>query len=160
MALPYEEKLFKKHVLLYVAIQVVLWIKVSAFYFLYGQGILLRLIEPFYTFAPILSPQVFASNLLVFDWLFHQLIHLSLGIMIFLFARRIKTISFAQLFPIVLFADVLHNVGYWFTNSFNSFNSLALDFVDDFVLMVLFICLFYFLSKQYKWFSELLPRGV
>lgn len=154
---PYNEKLFKKHVLFYVAIQIVLWVKLAVFYFLYGQGILLRLIEPTYTFAPLLMPQVFTSNLLVLDWLFHQLIHLSLGVMVFLFARRVKALSLGQLFSIVLAADVLHNFGYWLTNSFSSSLEMYLDFVDDFVLMALFIYLFHFLCKRYKWFGKLLP---
>ena len=125
MHFPYDAKLFKKHALFYIAIQVVLWLKVALFYYLYGQGILLRLIEPTYTLAPLLAPQVFTSNLLVFDWLFHQAVHLALAVSIFLFARRVKKINLTELVPLVLIADVLHNVGYWFTNSFTSFNGLA-----------------------------------
>ncbi|MDP3742124.1 MAG: hypothetical protein Q8R15_02300 [Candidatus Micrarchaeota archaeon] len=157
MHFPYDKALFKKHVWFYVAIQVVLWAKVTLFYFLYGQGILLRLIEPAYTLAPLLMPQVFTSGLLILDWLFHNLVHLALGVSIFLFARRVKKINLTELLLMILVADVLHNVGYWFTNSFTSLLSMGLDFVDDFVLMMLFFYLCYFLSKRYKWFNKLLP---
>lgn len=158
MRFPYDAKLFTKHVSFYIAIQIVLWVKLAIFYFLFGQGILLRLLEPQYTFAPFLAPQVFTSNLLVLDWFFHTTVHVALGVMFYLFARRMgKSIKLTELVPLVLAADALHNVGYWFTNSFTSFNGLALDFVDDFVLMTLFIYLFYFLSKRYKWFRNLLP---
>lgn len=159
MRFPYEDKLFKKHALVYITIQVVLWLKVALFYYLYGQGILLRLIEPTYTFAPLLMPEVFTSNLLIIDWLFHQLIHLSLGVMVFLFARRVKALNLGQLFSIVLVADVLHNFGYWLTNSFTSTTSLVLDFVDDFALFVIFYYLFRFLCAKYKWFGKLLPKS-
>lgn len=157
MRFPYDEKLFKKHALFYVAVQVVLWLKVALFYYLYGQGILLRLIEPSYTLAPLLMPQVFTSNLLIADWLFHTAVHIALGVMFYLFARRAKSIKLVELVPLVLIADALHNVGYWFTNSFSSSLGMALDFVDDFVLMTLFIYLFAFLSRRYKWFGKLLP---
>ncbi len=132
---------------MYLAIHLVLWTKVLLFYQLYGQGILLRLLDPQYTLAPLLSPYVFTSNLLIFDWLFHQAIHVSIAVVIFLFARRFSP-SLVKLVPIILIADVLHNVGYWFTNAFATFDLLAFDFIDDFIFMLLFYYLCKFFFKQ------------
>ncbi len=158
MKSPHKENSFKKHALLYIGIQVVLWAKVALFFYLYGKGVLLQVIEPFYTFAPILMPGIFASPLLVADWAFHQLIHLSLAVMIFLFARRAPAPKIVQVIPIVLVADILHNVGYWFTNTFATTLDLVVDFGEDFFLFIVFYYLFAYAHKRYKWFGKLLPE--
>ncbi len=146
MKAPYSEKLFKKHVFLYIAVQVVLWIKVLLFYNFFGQGILMRLSEPFYTLAPFLSPEVFTSNLLVFDYLFHQTVHVAIWVLIAIFAAKAVKLKFKHLLALTLIANVLHNVGYWITNSFTDFDALLLDFVQDGVLLILF---FYALQILY-----------
>ncbi len=125
---PYNSALFKRHVLFYLLIQVVIWIKVAIFYSLYGHGIV------FGTFAPpnLEFLTVFPFN---FDWIFHQTMHLLIFFALFLFARRVKEPDNFQLTIFFAIAIFLHNVSYWLTAVFSNLSSLVIDAASDFALL-------------------------
>jgi len=133
---PYEARLFYKHAVFYTVIQIVIWIKVAIFYSLYGHGYFVA--GPF---APFIAPQLLTAPFLLFDYVFHQIMHLLIFLALLLFARRIEKPNNLQLAVFFAVAVFLHNVGYWLTNVFDTLPALfadaALDFAALFVLFYL-----------------------
>ncbi len=133
---PYSPRLFYNHAAFYALIQVIIWIKVAIFFSLYGHGYFVA-----GTFAPFIAPQLFTVPHLLFDYIFHQVMHLLIFVALLLFARRIKQPNNLQLAVFFAVAVFLHNVGYWFTNVFDTLPALladaALDFAALFILFYL-----------------------
>ena len=135
LSAPYDKRLFSKHVLFYILIQVVIWIKVAIFYSLYGHGIVLG------SFAPFSNPSLLAVFPFNFDWAFHQIMHLLIFFALFLFARQVKKPDNLQLAAFFAVAVVLHNVGYWLTAVFSGLSPLIFDALGDFGLLFIFFYL-------------------
>lgn len=133
---PYSPRLFYKHAAFYTVIQVIIWIKVAIFFSLYGHGYFVA--GPF---APFIAPQLLAVPHLFFDYMFHQTMHVLIFVALLLFARRIEKPNNLQLAVFFSVAVFLHNVGYWFTNVFDTLPALladaALDFAALFILFYL-----------------------
>lgn len=150
---PYDLKLFRSHALFYVALQVIIWIKVFFFYSLYGHGYFVPSV-----FVPFIAPHLLAAPHLLFDYVFHQVLHFLILIALFLFARRIANPNVLQLIFFFAVAVFLHNVGYWFTNSYDSFGEIVVDAALDFALLFI---LFYAVrvAKRFSFLSFLFNAG-
>jgi hypothetical protein len=90
----------------------------------------------------------FSQSVLFVDRAFHEVMHVLILVSVFSFAQALKEFNFLKLFPVMVVAVVLHNVGYWFTRHFPSMELLVLDFFTDLFLLYFFTFLFYFLARK------------
>ena len=136
-----HKELFLRDWLWYVGVNAVLFFKVVLFFFVFGHGISYYG-QPIYLDVPFASVPVFGSLVNILDYFFHQLMHLSIAVWVFLVAkhaRRIDLVSYALLFAL---ASFLHNVGYWLTASHPSWAYSVMDYFIDYFSLWFFLVLF------------------
>jgi len=128
----------------YLLVQIVIWIKAALFFQWFGAGQ-----------VSLSNQHLFPSQALLPDWVFHEAMHVLIAVAAFSFGRKLDKINYMKLFLIVLIAVVLHNIGYWLTNVFNTFYGLILDFAMDTIVLFAFIIASNYLAKKYSFFRNL-----
>lgn len=125
----------------YVALQVVIWIKCTAFFLLYGAGR-----------VSYFSSYLFPPDAIAFNLFFHEAMHVAIGILALLFGKNLQRIEWAKLAAVIFTAVFIHNLAYWFTNSHISVAYSAYDFASDFVLLFAAVLAGYALKKIWRRF--------
>lgn len=140
----YAHALFRRHWYFYVAIQFLIFIKVLAFYPVFGHGIS-YFGQPLAWDIPFAALPVFGNWIHVLDYFFHQAMHLSIALWVFLVAKHVKRIDIFSYALLFVLAAVLHNAGYWITAAHPNWNYSVLDFFIDYVSLWFFLAFFRFL---------------
>ncbi len=141
----------------YLAVQAAIWVKVAAFFFLFGKGT-----TPAYNMFFLSKPEgfpawlqiVFSSPLYLFDGVFHQVAHALIAACVFALARDAKNANPLNLLPLFLLASLAHNIGYWLTGVFPSASYAFIDYLND----VLFLYAFFYAFKIGLWLLPQLRR--
>ncbi len=145
--------IFSRNFAWYVSIQVVIWIKVFITFLFFGHGIA-YMAQPVLIHLPFTYVPVFQNTFQVWEWLFHQLMHVGIALWAFLLAKHVQKIKFFEMATLFLVAVVLHNVGYWLTFSHPSLAYSARDFLVDYVTLggffLAFVTLIYFVPRLRK----------
>jgi hypothetical protein len=133
--------LFLRDWMFYVTIQALIFVKVVAFFSLFGHGVSYYGL-PLVLDVPFAAVPLFGNLFHVWEFFFHQIMHVLILFWTLLLAKHIVKVNWATLGKLFFVAVVLHNVGYWFTASHPSLLFSAKDFVTDFVALALFFALF------------------
>lgn len=133
--------LFLRDWMFYVTVQAVIFIKVVAFYTMFGHGIS-YFGQPLMLNVPFMAVPVFGNLYHVWEYFFHQLMHIFILFWTLLLAKHIVKVDWLALGKLFFIAVVLHNIGYWFTFSHPSLIFSLRDFATDFVALFLFFALF------------------
>jgi len=136
-----SEKLFLKDWMFYVTIQSLIWVKVLVFFFLFGHGVS-YVGQPLVLAVPFAAVPVFANLYQVWEFFFHQLMHIFILFWVLLLAKHVVKVNWLELGKLFLVAVVLHNVGYWLTASHPTFVFTLQDFATDLVALFLFFAMF------------------
>ena len=112
----------------YVLLQAIIWVKCAWFFALFGHGR-----------AALFNLAAFSQEALVFNFWFHEAMHVGIGILALLFGKNLKRLEWVKLVAIIFVAVALHNVGYWLTKSHHSVGYSAFDFASDSVLLFAFV---------------------
>jgi hypothetical protein len=150
----FEAGQFWKDYRFYSVIQVLIWIKVTLFFFFFGRGISFAG-QPILINAIVTVIPQFGNMLHVGDFIFHQLMHLLIAGWVFLLAKHVKRVNPLELSALFLVADVMHNVGYWLTFSHPSSLYSVMDFISDFFTLWVFFGLFYGLLSRWPWLRSI-----
>ena len=127
----------------YVLLQLVIWAKSAMFFFYFGHGKVLRF-----------SVSAFPQNILLIDSIFHTSVHVLIGMMALAFGANIEKLKAKELVVAVFAAVLLHNIGYWFTNSHPGIYYSVYDFaVDSTILLAAIIAGFY--GRKFIQYSKL-----
>lgn len=132
-----------KVALVYVALQVAIWIKCAAFFALYGAGRVAN-------FNVYLFPPAAVS----FNFFFHEAMHVAILILALLFGKNLKRIEWAKLVAVIIIAVFIHNFVYWFTNSHVSLAYSAYDLASDSVMLLAAVLTGYVLKKLWPRFTK------
>ena len=127
----------------YVVLQVIIWIKCTAFYLLYGAGRVARFNE-----------FLFPADAISFNFFFHEAMHIAIGVLALLFGKNLKKIEWLKLVAVVFGAVVIHNLAYWVTFSHESIAYSAFDFANDSVILLAVILVGYLLGKSWTRFKK------
>ncbi len=137
-----EPKTFLRDWMLYVSVQLLIFIKTVWFIFWFGHGIS-YFGQPVLLNLPFVAVPVFGSPIHVFDYIFHQLMHGLIAFWVFLLAKHVQKIKWKELVALFFVATVLHNVGYWLTRAHPSWAFSFHDFWFDFFALWVFFFIFY-----------------
>ncbi len=125
-----------KVAIVYVALQVIIWIKCAAFYLLYGAG----RVANFNSF-------LFPADAIAFNFFFHEAMHVGIGILALLFGKNLKKIEWIKLIAVIFVAVIIHNLAYWFTWSHASIAYSVFDFASDSLMLLGVVLAGYLLNK-------------
>lgn len=128
------ENTFVRDFAFYLAIQVLIWIKVFFTFLAFGVGIAYSA-QPVLIHLPFVFVPVFQNPFQVWEWLFHQVMHFSIALWVFLLAKHVQKIKFFEMAVLFVVAVVLHNMGYWLTSTHPSLVYSANDFLLDYVAL-------------------------
>ena len=129
----------RKIAAVYIALQVVIWVKSFAFFSLYGFGRVARF-----------NRQFFSQDVILFDFLFHEAMHIGIGLLALWFGKNLKKLELLKLFAIVFIAVFLHNLAYWLTKSHKDILYSATDFASDSLILLAVIVVGYALGKKFS----------
>lgn len=129
--------------IVYVALQVVIWIKCAAFFAIYGAG---RVAD--------FNAYLFPPDAVVFNFFFHEGMHVAIGILALLFGKNLKRIEWIKLVAVIFVAVLVHNLAYWFTNTHISVAYSAYDFSSDSVMLLAAVLAGYALKKAWMRFGK------
>ncbi len=146
MVMGTPSKVFWNDFRFYVLIQLLILVKVVLLFFWLGQGISYRG-QPTFINLPFIAVPAFGSIIHVLDYAFHQLMHVSIALWVFLLAKHMHQFKPFSIFRLFLVASLLHNVGYWITKSHPSWAYSLQDYVTDFVALWAFFGLFWLAMK-------------
>jgi len=142
---------FRKHsrvFLFFVFLHLIILAKVILFYQKFGFG----QITHFNKF-------LFPKELYLINSLFHETMHVLILIAAFVFAKQLlhtyKEINDWKLFLVVVVGAIMHNSGYWFTRSYETFFSIITDFVFDVVTLFAIIITSTYLIKKHSFFRKI-----
>ena len=127
----------------YVVLQVIIWIKCTAFYLLYGAG----RVASFNSF-------LFPTDAIGFNFFFHEAMHIAIGVLALLFGKNLKKIEWFKLVAVVFVAVFIHNIAYWLSFSHESLAYSAFDFTSDSVILLTVILVGYVLGKLWTHFKK------
>ena len=125
-----------KIAIVYVLLQVVIWIKCAGFYLLYGAG----RVASFNSF-------LFPADAIAFNFFFHEAMHVAIGVLALLFGKNLKKIEWLKLVAVIFIAVFIHNLAYWFTWSHESIAYSAFDFASDSAILFVVVLIGYVLNK-------------
>ncbi|MFA4855527.1 MAG: hypothetical protein WC634_03000 [archaeon] len=132
-----------KVAIVYVALQVLIWIKCAAFFVIYGAGRVTNF-----------NAYLFPPDAVFFNWVFHETMHVAILVLALLFGKNLKRVEWLKLVATVFVAVAVHNVAYWFTNSHSSVAYSAVDFASDSVLLFAAVLAGYALKKTWMHFGK------
>jgi len=133
----FDEKL-KKIGLAYIALQVIILAKCAWFFALYGFGR-----------VDSWNAAFFPANTVFLDFVFHEAMHVGIGILALWFGKNLKRIEWIKLVVVVFVAVALHNVGYWFSSSHAGIVYSAVDFAKDSAILLAFVVVGFFLARAW-----------
>jgi hypothetical protein len=139
-------QIFKRDFLLYFSVQTAIFAKVILFYFYFGHG-LSYYGQPLALDVPFIALPVFGNLLHVWDYFFHQTMHVLIALWVFLLARNLQKFLFHELAFLFLVATFMHNVGYWLTASHPSWLYSVQDYIIDYFSLWGFFLLFWLVIK-------------
>ncbi len=149
-----DKRTFTRDWMFYVSIQLIIFIKVLIFFYLFGNGVSYSS-QPLAINIPFAAVPVFGNLFHVWEYLFHQLMHVLIAFWALLMAKHVKKINVKQTIMLFGLATILHNVGYWLTYSHPSLAFSANDFMTDFAALWVFFLVFYFgfklVPQSRKW---------
>lgn len=137
---------FQRDWLYYVAIQMLIFVKVVLFFIFFGHGIS-YFTQPLALNIPFVAMPVFGNLIMVWEFLFHQIMHVLIAFWVLLFVKHMKRFNAWETAKLFFIATILHNVGYWFTATHPSWLFSARDFLTDFAGLWIFFTLFWVLLK-------------
>lgn len=123
----------------YLLLQAVIWIKCWVFFALYGAGRVMAA-----------NSFLFPQDAVVFNYYFHEAMHVAIGILALLFGKNLKKIEWLRLIAIIFGAVAVHNVAYWFTWSHPNILYSVYDFCYDSTLLLVVVLVGYFLGKIFS----------
>ncbi len=133
---------FWKDFRFYVLIQLLIWIKTIIFFFVFGKGLSYQG-QPTLVNIPFIALPFFDGNpIFILDYAFHQSMHLSIALWVFLLAKHMKEFKFFSMAKLFFVAVILHNVSYWLTRSHASLAYSIKDFIQDYIALWMFWLLF------------------
>ncbi len=132
-----------KVAIVYVVLQVIIWIKCTAFYLLYGAG----RVAKFNSF-------LFPADAIAFNLFFHEAMHVAIAILALWFGKNLKKLEWIKLVAVVFVAVFIHNLAYWFTWSHANIAYSAVDFANDSVTLFAVVVVGYALNKIWIWFKQ------
>jgi hypothetical protein len=145
--------IFKRDFAWYLSIQVVIWVKVLFTFFLFGVGIAYSS-QPVLIHLPFVFVPAFGNSFHVWEWVFHQIMHVGIALWVFLLAKHVQKIKWIELASLFLVAVVLHNIGYWLTSTHPSLEFSARDFLLDYFALwgffLFFLAMIHFLPRVRK----------
>lgn len=136
-----SEKLFLKDWMFYVTVQALILVKVLVFFFLFGHGTA-AFGQRFVLNLPLIGVPVFSSPIIVWEFFFHQLMHVFILFWVVLLAKHMVKVNWLELGKLFFVAVIMHNVGYWLTFTHESLLYSLKDFATDFIALFLFFALF------------------
>jgi hypothetical protein len=125
--------------LFYVVLQLLIGVKCLFFFFFYGRGRAM----PFSLFD-------FPSDALFFDFVFHELMHVLIGLLALVYGMNVPEFRVGFLLPRIFFAVFIHNFFYWLTNVHPSVIYSVIDFGSDSVILLSFVFTGFLLGKWNK----------
>ncbi|MFH0970807.1 MAG: hypothetical protein V1776_05100 [Candidatus Diapherotrites archaeon] len=147
-------RIFWKYFMFYLAIQILIWIKVGIFYFWFGYGISYYA-QPLLWDAPFVAVPAFGNLFHVWEFFFHQIMHVLIAVWVFLLAKHANKMDWGELAGLFFGVVILHNVGYWFTFAHPTILFSVSDFLTDYVSLWVFFLVFSFFLHLYprakKW---------
>lgn len=123
----------------YVALQLLIWAKCTAFFLFYGHGK-----------AMLFSAASFPEGVLFYDWLFHELMHVSIGVLALLYGKNLSEFRVRRVLPRILLAVFIHNLFYWLTATHPSTLYSVLDFGSDSIILLSAVFAGFLLGKWDK----------
>ena len=114
-----------KVAIVYVVLQVIIWIKCAVFFYLYGNGS-----------VTMFNRFLFPANAIAFSFFFHEAMHVAIGILALLFGKNLKKIEWTKLVAVIFAAVFIHNLAYWFTRTHTSIAFSAFDFASDSTILL------------------------
>lgn len=125
-----------KIALVYMLLQAVIWIKSAAYFSMFGHGKVLSS-----------SRSLFPQEALFFDFLFHEFMHVAIGILALSFGKNFEKLEWLKLVGMIAIAVFFHNVGYWFTASHPNIAYSVIDFIRDTIILLAFVVAGFYLKK-------------
>jgi len=125
--------------LIYLLLQGIIWVKSAAFFAMFGHGKALEFVQG--NFPP---------EALAFDFIFHEGMHVAIGILALSFGKNIKKIAWAKLAALIAIAVFTHNVGYWLTASHPGITYSLIDFTRDSIILMAFVVAGYYLKRPFN----------
>lgn len=144
-------RVFRRDFTWFVFIQVLIWIKVVFAFFLFGVGITYSGL-PVLISVPFAYLPAFAYSFQWGEWVFHQVMHVSIAAWVFLLAKHVRSWRWSEMSFLFLVAVSLHNVGYWLTSTHPSFLFSVRDFLFDYFTLWGFFLFF-------RWVFRVFPQG-
>ena len=133
----------------YVFIQALIWVKTIIFFFFFGRGLSYHG-QPVVLNLPFIALPFFDGNpIFIADYAFHQLMHISIALWVFLLAKHLKEFKPFSLAKLFFVAVVLHNISYWLTRSHTSLAYSLKDFVQDYIALWMFLFFFMLLLRYF-----------
>ncbi|MEK6901962.1 MAG: hypothetical protein AABX02_00035, partial [archaeon] len=133
---------FRRDWMLYVAIQLVIFIKVVLFFIFFAKGVSYGG-QPLAVDLPFVAMPVFGNLFHIWEYLFHQIMHVLIAFWVILLVKHTKKFDVKQTAKLFVIATILHNVGYWVTGSHPSWLYSLRDFATDYVALWGFFTLFW-----------------
>ncbi|MBN2067907.1 MAG: hypothetical protein JW744_05555 [Candidatus Diapherotrites archaeon] len=125
----------KRIAIAYLALQAAVWAKSMLFFAWFGHGKAMEY-----------SMQAFSNEALQFDFIFHNSVHVLIGLLAIGFGASLRNFelrkpgtalrSAGKLAAFVLAAVAVHNFAYWFTAVHPSIEYSAFDFARDCALLL------------------------
>ena len=134
----FNDKL-KRIAVVYALFQVVIWVKAVWFFTSFGYGNVSSYNRIF-----------FPPEMILFSFLFHEAMHVVIGILALLFGKDLVKIEWPKLLATIAAAVAIHNVAYWFTKAHLSVSFSVIDFFTDFIVLIAFVLLAFSLKKYIK----------
>ena len=134
----FDKKMWKISAV-YVLLQIVIWAKSLAFFQWHGFG----RVAGFNRFA-------FSPEAIFFDFVFHEAMHVAIGVLALVFGARLRRLEWAKLALAVAVAVAVHNLAYWFTASHQSLSFSVIDFVSDFAILLAFVVAGYVVRRHWQ----------
>ncbi len=146
----FNDKL-KRIAVVYALFQVVIWTKAVWFFLTIGWGSVSSYNRIF-----------FPPEMILFSLLFHETMHVVIGILALLFGKNLAKIEWPKLLATIAVAVAIHNVAYWFTKAHLSASLSVIDFFTDYIVLIAFVLLAFSLKKyirrleqRFKWLKTL-----
>ena len=138
--------IFRRNFLFYSSIQLIILFKVIIFFAWFGSGISYAGL-PVYLDVPFASIPFFENNVQIWEYVFHQLMHVLIAVWVFLLAKNMKVFDAGSVAALFFIAVVMHNIGYWVTATHSSWLFSVNDFITDFVSLWVFFIAFHLLFR-------------
>ncbi len=143
--------IFKRDFMFFFTVQLVIFIKVIIFFSFFGHG-LSYYGQPLAWDIPFAPLPIFGNMINVWDYFFHQAMHILIALWVFLLVKHLRQFHFNEWGFLFLIATIIHNAGYWLTSSHPSWLFSVRDFLIDYFSLWGFFLVFLLILK---WFPSI-----